>query len=259
MRKKHKAFLFGPFFGELSWEFYRFAPYAIYLKKVNPDVQLVVLTRSSRFDFYGQFADILVPLKPKGDNVSGQEGFKLLDFRDEHYYTIAKYFLEKYRKKFHIINHIFPEVTGWIYKVKWQFPRSQMDYGFMPRKRNKEIINDIFGEDENLVFADNLVFNEDIDGYKVVQSDKFLRSILDILNDEATYFGCFIELFKKVKFVVGNLESNLSHLAILLQKPLIFLGNEVSDDCISLLNPFNVPIIKSSTVSEGVKIYENNF
>lgn len=258
MRKKHKAFLFGPFFGELSWEFYRFAPYAIYLKKSNPNAKIVVLTRPSRFDFYGQFADIFVPLKPKGDSILGQEGFKLLDFKDEYYATIVKYFLEKYRKKFNIMGHIFPEVIDWTYKVKWQFPRDEMDYDFIPRKRNREIVEDILDEDQNIVFADNSIFNENIDGYKVIQSDKFLQSIADILNNEATYFGCLIELFRKVKFVIGNLESDASHLAILLHKPLIFLGNEMSDDSINLLNPFDTPIIKCDDIKDGVRIYENN-
>jgi len=58
--KKPKAFLFGPFLGELSWEFYRFAPYAIYLKKHNPDVNIIVLTRKERFDLYGIYADIII-------------------------------------------------------------------------------------------------------------------------------------------------------------------------------------------------------
>lgn len=259
MRKKNKAFLFGPFFGELSWEFYRFAPYAIYLKKSNPDVKIVVLTRPSRFDFYGQFADIFVPLKIQGDTILGQKGFKLLDYGDEYYKTIAKYFLEKYKKKFKVIGHFFPEIKDWNYQVKWQFPRDKMDYDFIPRRKNKEIIDDMFGKDKNIVFADNAVFNENIEGYKVIQLDKFFYNISDILNDEATYFGCLIELFKRVKFVVGNLQSDISHLAILLYRPLIFLGNEMSNDSISLLNPFDVPIIKSNTVSEGIKIYENNF
>jgi len=55
-----KAYLFGPFFGELSWEYFRFAPYAIYLKKISPDIKMIVFTRPSRFDLYGQYADILV-------------------------------------------------------------------------------------------------------------------------------------------------------------------------------------------------------
>lgn len=259
MRKKPKAFLFGPFFGELSWEFYRFAPYAIYLKKSNPNVKIVVLTRPSRFDFYGQFADIFVPLKIQGDDILTQKGFKLLDYGDEYYKTAARYFLEKYEEKFKVIGHFFPEIKDWNYRVKWQLPRDKMDYDFIPRKKNKEIIEDMFGKDRNIVFADNSVFNENIEGYRVIQSDKFFYNISDILNDKATYFGCLIELFKRVKFVVGNLQFVMSRLAILLYRPLIFLGNEMSDDSISLLNPFNVPIIKCDNIEDGMRIYNNNF
>ena len=69
-QKNPKAVLFGPFLGELSWEFYRFAPYAIYLKKRNPDIKLIVLTRKERFDLYGKHADILIPLRIKNGNIT---------------------------------------------------------------------------------------------------------------------------------------------------------------------------------------------
>ena len=81
-----KAFLFGPFVGELCWEFFRFAPYAIHLKKNNPNSRLIVLTRPSRFDLYGQYADILVPLRLKNDSHSkGRKAFKLTDYKEENY------------------------------------------------------------------------------------------------------------------------------------------------------------------------------
>jgi hypothetical protein len=77
---KKKAYLFGPFFGEASWEYFRFAPYAIHLKKRNPKISFIVFTRPSRFDFYGQYADILIPLKIEKDNLYTQAAFKLVGF-----------------------------------------------------------------------------------------------------------------------------------------------------------------------------------
>ena len=62
MMKKSIA-LFGPFIGSLSWEFYRFAPLMIFLKRLYPDKKIAVLTRPERFDLYGQYADYLIPLK----------------------------------------------------------------------------------------------------------------------------------------------------------------------------------------------------
>ena len=47
---KDSAILFGPFSGELSWEFYRFAPYLIYLKRINPDIKTIVYSRAQRID-----------------------------------------------------------------------------------------------------------------------------------------------------------------------------------------------------------------
>ncbi len=61
-QNKLNAYLAGPFVGELIWEFFRFAPYIIHLKKAIPKTKIIVFTRSSRFDLYGQYVDILVPL-----------------------------------------------------------------------------------------------------------------------------------------------------------------------------------------------------
>ena len=66
MRKS--AYLIGPFIGELLWEFYRFAPYVIYLKKKNPKAEFVIFTREERFDLYGRYGSVLVPLRIQNDH-----------------------------------------------------------------------------------------------------------------------------------------------------------------------------------------------
>ena len=73
---KEKAYLFGPFVGSIDWEFYRFAPLAIYLKTIDPDTKIIVLTRSSRFDLYGLHANFLVNLKIPNDIIIDQNCFK---------------------------------------------------------------------------------------------------------------------------------------------------------------------------------------
>ena len=64
------AVLFGPFVGELYWEAGRFAPMLPYYReqyKNKKNVKFIVLTREDRFDLYGKYADILVPLRVPGD------------------------------------------------------------------------------------------------------------------------------------------------------------------------------------------------
>ena len=95
-KKKGKAYLFGPFAGEVDWEFYRFAPHSIYLKKQDPTIKIIVLTRKERFDLYGKYANILVPLNIKNENEYKSSAFGLIDYKTEYYYTIKKFFYEKY-------------------------------------------------------------------------------------------------------------------------------------------------------------------
>ena len=71
------AMLFGPFIGSLSWELYYFVPYMIYMKKHNPAYETIVYTRSERFDLYGTYGDILVPLRIKNDRNCIQHRFTI--------------------------------------------------------------------------------------------------------------------------------------------------------------------------------------
>jgi len=133
-----KAILFGPFVGELAWEMFRFAPYAIYLKKKS-NVKTIIFTRQNRFDMYGQYADILVPLKMSNkDSDSSCFGLK----GTSHYEIdfLATIFKQKYETNFEIIEHLYPNVKSYARKVKWQFPRRLMDYSFCPRAENKKKI-----------------------------------------------------------------------------------------------------------------------
>ena len=144
--KKGEAYLFGPFVGELAWEFFRFAPYAIHLKKENPNVKIIVLTRQERFDLYGKYSDILVPLRITDDKTYTQSAFGLLGYDINYYETISKFFAEKYNKEYEIIGHFYPNIKPWQRKIKWQFPRIKMDYDFNVRNTNNEIVDSIVGK-----------------------------------------------------------------------------------------------------------------
>jgi hypothetical protein len=256
--RKNKAYLFGPFFGELSWEFYRFAPYAIHLKKENPDIKMIVMTRSERFDLYGQYADILVPLKIENENVYRQQAFKLLGFDLAVHKRICDMFRITYKKKYIIEGVFVPDVSSLRYNLKWQFPRGKMTYDFFPRKGCLKLIRKFDIKKYNVLVDFNYSFENH--KYNIIEMNHFHRIISTLVANDVSvsYIGCLIEMIKHSKFVISNLNSDVGKLSLLLKVPLIYPNRKMSTDNINLLNPLNTPIIDCENVIEGVRIYENN-
>jgi hypothetical protein len=256
LENRGNAYLFGPFIGELSWEFYHFAPLAIYLKKIRPNVSIIVLTREERFDLYGKYADILVPLRLKlVDNYNKENCFKINNYSEKNYQTIAEFFFNKYREKFDIFEHFYPDIE-WRYNFKWQYSNSMMNYDFAPRDENKALINSVLKNLDNIVYF-NGIEKQYLSGYNLVD-DTLKFHIEKLLNNNKTsYLGCIIELLKRCKFVVGKISNDISKLALLLKIPLINL-EIVNQDKIRLLNPYKTLVITTNEIQEGVKFYENN-
>jgi len=250
------AYLFGPFIGELSWEFYRFAPLAIYLKKLRPTISTIVLTREDRFDLYGKYADILIPLRLKKmiEKYNVEDCFRITNYSETDYDMIAKYFFNKYRERFDIFDHFYPDI-GWRYNVKWQYSNNLMSYDFQPRDENKSLVNSITKDLDNIVYFDGIEKNY-LPGYNIINENSFRFQIEKMLNGKSTYIGCVIELLKRCKFVVGRISNDVSKLAILLKIPLINL-EVVDQDKINLLNPHKTPVITTNEIQEGVRFYEN--
>jgi len=262
--KKSDAFLIGPFIGELGWEMYRFAPYIISLKKEFPSKKMVVFTRPSRFDLYGSYADILVPLKILNDDSKKHFCFTIKEFHNEDYRLLATAFKRKYEKRYIVKEHIYPDISMFYSKLKWQFPRNLMDYEFRPRISNIDFIKD------NFEILDNLIFiNENIQISDWVKMNYNLQSSTIILNEledddinnrlRRSFVGCSIEMIKRSKFVISNINSFIGHLSLLLKTPVISVNEEMSDDSIKLLNPLNTPVIKCDDIESGIKYYEDNF
>jgi len=259
-KSKGEAYLFGPFVGEVGWEFYRFAPHAIYLKKRDPSVKIIVLTRKERFDLYGRYASTLVPLNIKDEKKYKPSEFGLLDYKTEYYDTIKKFFFEKYNRDYEILDHFCPFINSWRRKIKWQLSRNQMDYNFLPRNKNIKIVSDIIGDYSNMTYIESKYSKELPGGYMNITSDDFLSRVINqVDNMRSTHLGCLIAFLSQVEFVVGNLNSSFSHLALLLKVPLISVNEELSDDAIKLLNPLGTMVIRCSDIKEGVRIYENHF
>ena len=113
MVNKKDAILMGPFVGELYWECGRFAPMLPKFKSTykKKDVDYIVLTREERFDLYGKFADILVPLRIPGDYENKTpECFRLQGFKLGKYEELAQEFKNKYKGRYNILRHVYPNI-----------------------------------------------------------------------------------------------------------------------------------------------------
>jgi len=256
-RKKEKAFLVGPFIGELSWEFFRFSPYVTYLKKEHSNIKIIVFTRADRFDLYGTYVDILVPLKLVNCKNKHQNGFTINGFSHDNYDMLVKLFKQQYKERYKIVDHIYPNITKHYYKLKWQFSRTLMDYSFSPRAKNREVAH-TFMKPGQYIFA-GVEDHKNFASYEVKHSNVFSNEVKNFIDDKCTELGCMIEAIKISKAVVGNMDSDVCRLALLLKKPVIVVEEKMSEDSINLLNPFKIPVIKAPTVKDGVDLYENNF
>jgi len=155
MGKKQDAVLMGPFVGEFYWEAGRFAPilpYFIKKKYRGRNIKYIILTRKERFDLYGQFADIMLPLNIEGDyDKKMPECFRLIGFHPGKYERLAEDFKTQYSKRFNIIEHIFPNVRKHYFLNKNLFKRKDMIFKYRPRKENYDVVDKYVPNDKPLV------------------------------------------------------------------------------------------------------------
>ena len=149
-----KAILFGPVIGELFWEFARFSPMLpYYYKKYHKqNVKFIIMTRPDRFDMYGQYADILVPLRIDGDGTKYKaDCFRLMKYSNEEYKKLIKRFNKQYKKRFQILEHIYPKLENKGYAKKQQFPKNKMKFRWKPRIENEQVLNSYIPNDKPLI------------------------------------------------------------------------------------------------------------
>jgi hypothetical protein len=144
MSDKQKAILMGPFVGELYWEAGRFAPILpnmIMNQYKGQGIKYIVLTREDRFDLYGKFADILVPLRIEGDYVKKKpECFRLIGLDNDRYQDIAKKFRDQYSERFKIIKHLYPDIKKPAFTNKNQYHNSILTHVYKPRQENYDLV-----------------------------------------------------------------------------------------------------------------------
>lgn len=146
MSEKQRAVLMGPFVGEFYWEAARFSPMLPHMimkqHKGQKDIKYIVLTREDRFDLYGKFADILVPLRVNGDYSNRKpECFRLIGLKPPEYKEIAKKFRAKYEDRYKIIKHVYPDIKKPAFTNKNQFHKNQMIYTYKPRQENYDLVD----------------------------------------------------------------------------------------------------------------------
>lgn len=270
---KKSISLFGPFIGSLSWEFYRFAPLLIYLKRLYPERLMAVLTRPDRFDLYGQYADYLVPMKLKNDDEKKQIFFTMKDFKLSKYGELIRRFNIMYSKRFFVENHFYPDISDFRYKVRWQFSKSHMYYDFRPRLQNNVIIKKLIKTKKTmLIIPENEGHFQEINKYiknsdlqnKIVffscgHSSKICQDINSIeIDNGASKLGILIEVLRNSILTIAP-KSDITHLSLLLQVPVLSWGKSLNLDMlnplkteITMLNEFpNVEVIKK-TIEGGM-------
>lgn len=258
--------LFGPFIGTLSWEFYRFAPFSTYIKKNYPECKIAVLTRPERFDLYGH-ADYLIPLRIKDDDVKNQIFFKLKDFEISKYNKLITQFNKMYSRRYNIVDHYYPDIIDYRYKVRWQFGRNKMNYNFNPRLLNKSTIKKIFPKKififvsppydsdfisklTNFVLKNKLNKKFVFVTYGDCGQTAIYKNIKDIeINSGTSHLGYLIEILKRSRLVIGP-KSDFTHLSLLLKVPVIMWGNDTNID---LINPLDTRIVLYSDIPDNIE------
>lgn len=268
-----KAILMGPFTGELYWEAGRFAPmlpHFKFRKFKGQKITYIVLTRRERFDLYGKYADILVPLNIDGDYEKGRQPncFRLNGYPQKEYTKLANNFRSKYTKRFNIIRHIYPEITKSKYVNKNQFPTNQMLYKFRPRDENYELINNYLPENNRPIVILAPRFRK---GFK--RNWNNWQQFYDLIYNDKDLFKsfCFIicgktgeyipdkrdKLLDMNKINIGDKSSTVGLLLVLMEQAVFVCGSQSAIPNIGLL--FNNEVLefgcqkKLHTVTYNVK------
>lgn len=151
---KQKAVLMGPFVGELYWEAGRFAPMLPFMIKQykGQNIKFIILTREDRFDLYGKYADILVPLRIEGDYIKKKpECFRLIGLKPNDYEDIALKFRNKYKEQYNIIQHLYPNVKKPAFANKNQYHINKMKFVYKPRQENYDLVDQYLPNDKPII------------------------------------------------------------------------------------------------------------
>lgn len=256
---KPKAVLMGPFVGELYWECARFAPMLPFMRSTkykNKEITYVILTREERFDLYGRYANILLPLRIPGDYDDKMPNcFGLNNYSSEEYDNLAKDYYNKYSDRFEIVEHIYPQIKKKTFLNKNQFPRERMLFSFKPRLKNEELINEYLPKDDkklivlapryrkgfkrnwpywnnfyDLIFQNNNLLDKynfilcgKQDEYIPDEKNRFLDMTKIQLQEGSSLVGLLLNIINRSYFVFGS-QSSIPNIALLYKKEVLEFG-----------------------------------
>jgi hypothetical protein len=273
---KPKAILFGPFVGELYWECGRFAPILSHMvsnsSPKDRNIKYIVLTREDRFDLYGTYADILVPLKiPNDYNGKTQpDCFRLSSMKKGLYPEIVNLFRAKYEKEYKIVRHIYPNIHR--YTDKNQFAKEKMRYVFSPRKVNYELVDkyipknnkplvvlasrfrkgyrrnwgrweefyDMLYKDEFLMNKFQFIICGKQGEYIRDVKDRFLDMTKIQIEEGSSLVGLLLVIMERAFFVCGS-QSAIPNIGLLYKVEVLEFGNQQQLHT-KIYNHFNTPI-----------------
>ena len=269
------AILFGPCIGEFYWELARFAPllpYYRYKKYKKKDIVYIILTRKERFDLYGKYANILIPLEIENDyNLHQPNCFRLDGFKEKSYLDIVNAFNAQYSKQFKIVEHLFPNVSKRQYLNKQQFNQKHMIFKFKPRNDNSILVDNYLPKDKPIIglapryrsgfkrnwnswpkFYDMLSKDRVLmDNFNFIicgKSDEYIPDtkcrfydMNDIkLSSNSSTSGVLLEVLNRIDFVFGS-QSAIPNLALLYKKEVLEFGHQKYLHT-KTYNIFNTPI-----------------
>jgi len=254
-----EAILVGPFVGELGWCLLRFAPHIIWKKRIQykNKVKLIVMTRPERFDLYGNWANILVPLKLNGDYCEYKgECFRAMGLDIKIYKQLAEDFRHHFLTRFKILEHIYPKIDKTHFLNKNQYSPKNRLYDFRPRKENSELVSKFVPNSKSLVvlgprfrkgFKRNWIHWESL--YDLISKDNLLQDnfhfiicgkepeyvpdkqnrFFDInnilLSENSSLIGVTIEVIRKSVLTVGS-QSAIPNMSMVLGTEVLEWGDE---------------------------------
>ena len=235
------------------WELYYFIPHFIYKCHNKKDRKIIVITREERFDLYGRYTDIFSPIRIDKDDEMKKIHFSIYGLSATAFNRIKKDYIVHFEKKFTIDEVICPKISAWKKDIKWQFPRDETDYNFLPRKENQTVVKNIFENKDKIIFNNtNVTFS----GYINIRPE-YIDKI--IKNDKrVSFYGVLIEILRYCDFYIGNFNSEIARIAMLMKVPVISEKVCIKGPDLQLINPLNSLVIEEE-YSKGIKLYEDNF
>jgi len=250
-----KVVVAGPCYGELFWEFFRFAPYIFTIMRDNPELKLIVHTRRERYDIYGEWAHEFISLNiPKIDNTF-PDCFRLTNLSEFDKIQIEMDGLRKINEKYDIIYCIRPDISNNQFCNKNQYPMQMRLFDYKVRKENVKLVDKMLDPKKPIIVLaprfrknfkrnwpywnelyDMLYFDKSLERFQFVicgKTDEMyvdpLKRFIDIndfvYSEKTSLIGVTIEILKRAKLTIGS-QSAIPNISLIMGTPVLQWGNQ---------------------------------